>query len=92
MDSSPREVEKPIAAPAVDRWSPEVELTVGASDDVDIELPPGRGGVAGHQVERLLPDLHSDMDSVERGAVRIAESWAREVDPLDDNPHLLILA
>lgn len=88
MDSTPGEIEKAIAPPSVDRWSPEVELAVAASDHVNVELPPCRGGVAGYQVERFPPHLYSDVDAVEQGAVPIAEPRTRKVETLDDDSHL----
>lgn len=87
LDSSPREVEEPIAPLAVHRRPPEVKATVVACDYVNIELPPCGGGAAGDQVTWLPPDLYAHVDAVERGAVLIAEPPTRKLEPFDSDAH-----
>lgn len=74
IDVAPCEVDESVASLAVDGGAAKVEVAVGVESGVDLEFPTGSGSVTAHEMFGFGPDLHSDVDVVERCAVGITKS------------------
>jgi hypothetical protein len=79
IDVAPCEVDKSLAALAVDYGTAKVELAVAADGGVDLKFPTGIGGITANKMFGVGPDLHADVDVVERCSVGIAESPAGQI-------------
>ena len=82
---TPREVEEPLAAPAVDRRAPQVE-SVGDGDGAHVDRPHRIGRVGAHEVVGFLADLDRDVNVVALDAVA-GEFAAGEIVTLDPDLH-----
>ncbi|MEP7201876.1 MAG: hypothetical protein ABI894_04655 [Ilumatobacteraceae bacterium] len=65
-DVAPCDVQKPVTAFTVDRWTSEVKIAVGIDDDVHLDLPPCRWFVTCNQSFGFASDLDADTYVVER--------------------------
>ena len=84
-DVAPREVEEPLALPAVHSRSAQVRSAV-RDNSAHVHLPARPVGVARHQADGLFADLDGDVHVVQWYAVR-HELGSRQVMTLDDDSH-----
>ncbi len=79
VDVAPCEVDESLTAFAVDRGTAKVELAIAADGGVDLKFPTGIAGITADKMFGVGPDLHADMDVIERCAVGIAECPAGQI-------------
>lgn len=87
VEVSPREIQESFTTFALHRRTPEVERTISALDQIDVEFPVRGVGVGGNEFLGELADLDADPNVAVWRAVGTAEASAGQVVAVDDHSH-----